>query len=114
MLKRRLNSWSFQKLQGFVKYKALWDGVKVVEVNPRNTSKVCAVCGCVMQDPKAKILECCGLNRHVNACLNLLKTQDETLRFSVDRSTNVAVICPLSKAVSQSGEAAPSGSQSKR
>jgi putative transposase len=105
MLKRRLNSWSFQKLQGFIEYKAIWDGVKVVKVSPRNTSRIGAICGCVMQDPKAKTLECCGTNRHVNACLNLLSTQDETLRFSVDRSARVAVIRPLNKAVSQSGEA---------
>jgi putative transposase len=106
-LKRRLNSWSFQRLQGFIEYKALWYGVKVIKANPRNTSKVCAVCGCTMQDPKAKTLDCCGLSRHINACLNLLKIQDETLRFSVDRSARVAVIRPLDKAVSQSGEATP-------
>jgi transposase len=103
-LKRRLNSWSFRKLQGFIEYKALWEAVKVVKVNPRNTSRVRAVCGCTSKDPKAKTLECCGIGRHVNACLNMLRTQDETLRFSVDRSARVAVIRPLDKAVSQSGE----------
>jgi putative transposase len=113
-LKRRLNSWSFHKLQSFIEYKAIWDGIKIVKVNPRNTSRVCAVCGCTMQDSKAKTLQCCGLNRHVNACLNLLKTQDETLRFSVDRSAHVAVISPLNKAMSKSGEATPNSYQSKR
>jgi putative transposase len=103
-LKRRLNSWSFRKLQSFIEYKALWEAVKVVKADPRNTSRVCAVCGWISQDPKAKTLECCGIGRHVNACLNMLKTQDETLRFSVDRSSHVAVIRPLDKAVSQSGE----------
>jgi putative transposase len=103
-LKRRLNSWSFRKLQGFIEYKALWEAVKVVKANPRNTSRVCAVCGCTSKDPKAKTLECCGIGRHVNACLNMLRTQDETLRFSVDRSAHVAVIRPLNKAVSKSGE----------
>jgi putative transposase len=114
MLKRRLNSWSFQRLQNFIEYKALWNGVKVVTVSPRNTSRVCAICGCAMQDPKAKTLGCCGLNRHVNACLNLLKTQDETLRFSVDHSARVAVTRPLNKAVSQSGEATSNDHQPKR
>jgi putative transposase len=94
-LKRRLNSWSFRKLQSFIEYKALWEGVKVVKVDPRNTSRVCAVCGCVMQNPKAKTLECCGISRHLNACLNMLKIQDETLRFGADRSANVAVIPSL-------------------
>jgi hypothetical protein len=60
---------------------------------------------CVTQDPKAKILDCCGIDRHVNACLNLLKTQYETLRFSVDRFARVAMTSPLNKARSQSEEA---------
>jgi putative transposase len=114
MLKRRLNSWSFGKLQNFIEYKAVWNGVKVVKANPRNTSRVCAVCGCTMQNPKAKTLECCGINRHVNACLNLLRTQDETLRFSVNRSAHVTVIRLLSKAVSKSGEVISNGYQPER
>jgi len=105
-LKRRLNSWNFRKLQTNIEYKALWEGVKVIYVKAYNTSKVCAICGCEIQDPKAKLLECCRIDRHLNACLNMLKTQDETLRFRVDRSANVAVINPLNKAVSKSGEVA--------
>jgi putative transposase len=103
-LKRRLNSWSFRKLQQFIEYKAEWEGVKVIYVNAHNTSRICAICGCEMQDPKAKLLECCGISRHLNACLNMLKTQDETLWFKVDRSSNVAVNRPLSKATSKRGE----------
>jgi putative transposase len=113
-LKRRLNSWSFHKLQGFIEYKALWEGVKVVKVSPWNTSRVCAVCGCVMRDPKAKTLECCGTDRHINACLNMLKIQDERVRFALDRSAHVAMISPFNKAMSQSGEVNPSGYQPKR
>jgi putative transposase len=96
-LKRRLNSWSFHKLQGFIEYKALWEGVKAVKVSPWNTSRVCAVCGCVMRDPKAKTLERCGINRHINACINMLKTQDERLQFNLDRSAHVAMISPLTR-----------------
>ncbi|WXG45090.1 MAG: IS200/IS605 family accessory protein TnpB-related protein [Promethearchaeati archaeon SRVP18_Atabeyarchaeia-1] len=113
-LKRRLNSWSFRKLQGFIEYKALWAGVQTVKVSPWNTSRICAVCGCIMQDPKAKTLGWCGTDRHVNACLNLLKTQDESLRFRLDRPAHVAVIRPLNKAVSQSGEVNPNGYQPQR
>jgi len=51
-----------------------------------------AACGCAIQDPKAKTLEHCGTDRDVNASLNPLETQDETLRFGVDRSVYVAVI----------------------
>ncbi|WXG45066.1 MAG: zinc ribbon domain-containing protein [Promethearchaeati archaeon SRVP18_Atabeyarchaeia-1] len=113
-LKRRLNSWSFRKPQGFIEYKALWEGVKSVKVSPWNTSRACAVCGCATRDPKAKTLECCGIDRHVNACLNLLKIQDESLRFRLDRSARVAVIRPLNKAVSRSGEVNQNGYQPQR
>jgi putative transposase len=105
-LKRRLNSWSFRKLQNFIEYKAEWEDVKVVYVNARNTSKVCAICGCKMQDPKAKLLECCRISRHLNACLNMLKTQDETLRFRVNRSPNEVVPSPLNKAGNKRREVA--------
>jgi putative transposase len=113
-LKRRLNSWSFHKLQGFIEYKALWEGVKVIKVSPWNTSRVCAVCGFIMKDPKAKTLECCGTDRHINACLNMLKIQDERVRFTLDRSAHVAVISPFNKAMSQSGEVNPNGYQPQR
>ncbi|WXG43627.1 MAG: transposase [Promethearchaeati archaeon SRVP18_Atabeyarchaeia-1] len=113
-LKRRLNSWSFHRLQGFIEYKALWEGVKAVKVSPWNTSRVCAVCGCIMRDPKAKTLECCGIDRHVNACLNMLKAQDERVRFTLDRSARVAVISPFNKAMSQSGEVDLNGYQPQR
>lgn len=96
-LKRGLNSWSFRKLQNFIEYKAKWESVKVIYVNARNTSRVCAICGYKMKDPKAKLLECCGIDRHVNACLNLLKTQDETLRFRMDRLSHVAMNRPLKR-----------------
>lgn len=103
-MKRRLNSWSFRRLQTYIEYKALWEGGRVVEVSPWNTSRVCAVCGWAMVDPKAKILECCRIDRHLNACLNLLENQDEGLRFRLDRSAHVAVIRSLNKTGSRSGE----------
>ncbi|MCS4541777.1 MAG: hypothetical protein HY929_05595 [Euryarchaeota archaeon] len=55
---------------------------------------------------KVQILECCGINRHLNAALNILKTQNESLRFRLDRSSNVALIAPLNKGRSKRGEAA--------
>lgn len=42
-----LHSWSFFQLKEFVKYKAQKVGVPVIEVDPRNTSRTCPVCGCV-------------------------------------------------------------------
>lgn len=40
-----LSSWSFFQLRSFIEYKAQKVGVKVVAVDPRNTSRTCPCCG---------------------------------------------------------------------
>jgi putative transposase len=40
-----LSSWSFAQLRSFIEYKAKRAGVKVVAVEPRNTSRTCPCCG---------------------------------------------------------------------
>lgn len=40
-----LHSWAFYQLAGFVAYKAQREGVTVILVDPRNTSRECAKCG---------------------------------------------------------------------
>lgn len=40
-----LSSWSFAQLRSFIEYKAKKNGVKVVAVDPRNTSRTCPCCG---------------------------------------------------------------------
>ena len=42
-----LHSWSFAQLRRFIAYKATLNGVPVVAVDPRNTSRTCPACGCV-------------------------------------------------------------------
>lgn len=42
-----LHSWSFDDLQQKIRYKARRAGVKVVWVDPRNTSRTCPACGCI-------------------------------------------------------------------
>src|SRR5258708_8985181 len=43
--KRRMHSWSFAQLYGFISYKAAWKGVSVIKVDPRHTSQMCSRCG---------------------------------------------------------------------
>ncbi|MGH9208425.1 MAG: RNA-guided endonuclease InsQ/TnpB family protein, partial [Acidimicrobiales bacterium] len=43
--KRRLHSWSFAQLKGFIEYKAQAEGCQVVGVDPRHTSQRCNACG---------------------------------------------------------------------
>jgi len=107
-MKRRLNTWTFRKLQQFIEYKAKWEGVPVSYVDPRYTSRKCPVCGCTVE-PNGYLTECgnCGLkmNRHLLASLNILKRKDDSLRFGLDSPPREAVIRPLNKAVSRRREA---------
>jgi putative transposase len=43
--RRARHSWAFHQLRGFIAYKAALSGVQVVAVDPRDTSRTCAVCG---------------------------------------------------------------------
>jgi len=86
-LLRRLNSWSFRKIQNFIEYKALWNCLPVSYLDARLTSSLCPICGLKLELNGHRILKCknCGLelNRDIIACLNLLKMKGA--RFSPDR-----------------------------
>jgi len=43
--RRARHSWAFGQLRTFIDYKAQLSGVRLVFVDPRNTSRTCAVCG---------------------------------------------------------------------
>ena len=43
----RLANWSFFQLKQYLAYKAKLVGVMLFEVDPRNTSRTCPVCGCI-------------------------------------------------------------------
>ena len=72
-----LHSWSFFQLRAFITYKAQRVGVAVALVDPRNTSRQCAVCGHIdkANRPKQDVFLCtsCGHAAHadVNAAVNI-------------------------------------------
>lgn len=39
------SAWAFHQLRGFIEYKAMAEGIPVVCVDPRNTSRTCPACG---------------------------------------------------------------------
>jgi IS605 OrfB family transposase len=45
--RRAHHSWAFAKLRRFVTYKAALNGVPLICVDPRNTSRTCPECGCI-------------------------------------------------------------------
>jgi len=71
----RMNSWSYGELQRRIEHKAGWEGVRVIYVPARNTSKRCAICGYKTLESTQRRLWCpqCEtiLDRDENAARNL-------------------------------------------
>lgn len=72
----RLGNWGFGQLGGFVRYKSLRVGVPVIFVDPRNTSRECAACGCIDKKnrPSQAVFKCIGCGHEANADLNAART----------------------------------------
>jgi putative transposase len=75
--RRRHASWSFYDLRFKITYKAQLAGVKVVLVDPRNTSRMCSVCGFVSKKNRPNqstfLCQACGhsCNADLNASMNI-------------------------------------------
>lgn len=71
----RMNAWSFGELQRQIEYKARWEGIRVVYIPPRNTSKKCSICGYKTLESTIRSIWCprCGtvLDRDENAARNI-------------------------------------------
>jgi len=71
----RLNGWSFGEAQRQIEYKAKWEGIKVVYVQPGGTSSRCAVCGSKVLESTDRMVYCpeCKVlvDRDVNAARNI-------------------------------------------
>jgi putative transposase len=73
----RFGNWSFSQLRLFVEYKAQREGIPVVTVDPRNSSRTCNVCGhCEKSNrPDQATFRCkqCGYSEHAdfNAARNI-------------------------------------------
>jgi IS605 OrfB family transposase len=65
-----LHSWAFAQLRAFLVYKAQRVGVRVVLVDPRNSSRTCPKCGCVdkRNRPCQAVFSCvrCGFAGHAD------------------------------------------------
>ena len=71
-----MNSWSYYELQRQIEYKARWEGIPVIYVNPSGTSVKRSICGSRMKPEENRTLKCrsCGftVDRDVNAARNIL------------------------------------------
>lgn len=86
-------SWAFDELQGFIEYKAVELGLKVIYVNPSYTSQTCPKCGHIdknNRDKKLHLFKCkaCGysLNDDLIAAMNIHhKGYDEKLKLETNK-----------------------------
>jgi putative transposase len=75
--KRRLHSWSFAQLYGFIEYKAAARGIRVEKIDPRHTSQTCSKCGHQARNNRRSqslfLCRKCGyqLNADYNAAKNI-------------------------------------------
>lgn len=75
--RRQHHSWAFSDLRAKIEYKAALAGVPVVLVDPRNTSRMCQVCGCVdkanRRSQESFLCVSCGFasNADHNAAVNI-------------------------------------------
>ena len=77
-MNRRLSSWPRREIHRQIEYKAALEGVPVIKINPKWTSKTCPVCVARRRDrvgPEFVCLLCdWEMNRQHNAAMNILKT----------------------------------------
>ena len=84
-------SMPYYRLTQFIEYKALQEGITVVQANEECTSKTCSKCGEIAKRPRQDLIVCPHghmLNADINACRNLIK------RFIVHWMVNEAVLRP--------------------
>jgi putative transposase len=89
----RMNGWSYGELQRQIEYKARWEGVRIIYVPARNTSKRCSICGYKTLESTHRKLWCphCGaiLDRDENAARNIAAGG---LRFSPNGPPGEAMV----------------------
>jgi IS605 OrfB family transposase len=67
---RRIHSWSFAQLRGFIGYKAEERGCTVVAVDPRHTSQACSRCGHIARNNRRSrdlfVCRVCSFSLHAD------------------------------------------------
>ncbi len=74
--RRIVYSMPYYRLTQFIEYKALQEGITVVQANEEYTSKTCSKCGEIAKRPRQDLIVCPHghtLNADINACHNLIK-----------------------------------------
>jgi putative transposase len=76
-MNRRISMWPRRELHRIIEYKAEDDGIPIIKVDPRYSSRKCPICGITQHSRMGTEFKCeCGwhMDRHINASINLLQT----------------------------------------
>jgi putative transposase len=96
----KMNAWSFAEIKRQIKYKAEWEGIKVIELSSKDTrytSSLCHECGKRTQyDKLTRLMSCddCHLviDRDVLAAINIAKKGDDVFHRSKCLSDEAIVV----------------------
>ena len=89
--RRQHHSWSFHDLRQKIAYKAALAGVPVIPVDPKNTSRICPICGCVDKHNRStqSTFSCirCGFSGHADtiAAVNIGRRAARLLATGVNQ-----------------------------
>ena len=110
----KMNAWSFAEIKRQIKYKAEWEGIKVIELSSKDTrytSSLCHKCGKRSQyDRLTRLMSCndCHLviDRDVLAAINIAKKGDDVFHRSKCLSGEAMVVesCLFPKVIHQVDE----------
>lgn len=96
-MNRRLHSLPFAQLQDFVSYKAVWNGIPSIKIDPEYTSQECLSCGHTSRSNRErKRFKCvaCGFQDHVDrkAAVSISAKGLEKLHRNVPALNNLPVV----------------------
>ena len=81
-----LHGWAFDRFTDILEYKAKVEGIEVVEVSERNTSKTCCVCG--REDNSQRVERGLYVCETCNAAFNADVNGAENIRLDIDDESN--------------------------
>ena len=80
-INRKLHNWNFRQLQDFIQHKAEWEGVSVVYLDARYTSRTCPKCGDALKSNRKR-------SKHVYKCHHCGYQLNDDLIGAINLSRN--------------------------
>jgi putative transposase len=81
-----LHGWAFDRFTSILEYKAKVEGIEVMEVSERDTSKTCCVCG--REDDSQRVERGLYVCESCDAAFNADVNGAENIRLDIDEESN--------------------------